>query len=583
MCKMQTLRKLNDQDRRSRSDRYIVKSTFAFALLVLFGCGPKYSGLAASPVLTPQTGDQTPAAGNVDARNDTTELSGNQNAGVTPTTPPIPMNKSIVMAPFQLEMARSDMNAIFLETVTLPSLEGVWTQSLPDFAVTDPLSVSVSGIQLSLKYAFNIPVLDADSQTWHFSARSLSADLNVSDVEASALREIDSNGNSLTVRLNGSCHQVHFNLPEGASSVAGTIKMTLDPTGRPHFELVSLDSNWTPGAWQVASLNCNGPGGFDHVVAEVAENRLRQVDPFLAQIREQIGDAIQKLVTNPLTVDVGVSPNVSLQLTMRALNTVNGGSHAETSDQVAIVGDAIFDFKDVPPKSGCGAQVADFKTPPNTSAQGDSLLLPAETIQELVTCAYMNQALMAHFDSSQISGFTKLEHSTWAEKLLVWPDLFHFHKNAVFDFDVNVERAPVIANLRSVPGHSVVADMVLPIKIDMNAPQGKGYVPYIHVHSGLTGPVAVDISAGQVKVTVDPASTLQITRDWDPKYLAAHHWTFQRIWMSKLISATKSFLQGPGLTLPLPKLNISNKLGLTIHEATTDGPNIRLGVLFDRP
>lgn len=547
-------------------------TTSLTGVMALSSCS--LQNLGKSPVQTSKFADtssaEKPAADVTPSGTPSSDPSG------VPTSSPSPVTAtSVVHTPFQLELTQSDLDSIFLNGVVLPSLSGTLSEPIPDFTVTNPINVKISGLNLTFNYNFNQPTFNAATDIWQLSANSLSADLMINRIDATQTVQVTQGGTQITVTLDGYCDQVHLILPNGATTATGAVQVDF-AKGAPHFTLTSLNSSWTPGSWQVASMDCHGPNGFDKVVANAAESELRQINPFLDQIKKVIQTNLDEVAGNNISLSLGISPNISLTLNAEKFTTLGG-----VQNFIKIEGNSDFNFTNVPQGLGCGTSLAAFPAPPNSTMAEDSITFPTGVFSALISCLYLNKSLQSHFNSTQIPSFNSLE-GNWFEEIFVWPDLLHFSHSDVFDFEISSEISPSFQNLRGGAANQVIADLNVPLTIDVNAPEHGVSVPYIHFFPTISGATAVSIASGKVTLTLQKGSKLNLDKVWDPSYLEKYDPnTF--IWTGLITSGMKGFLKNPGLSFQLPELAISPQLGMIFEDVNLEQDNIRFGVSFSNP
>ncbi|MDR3608665.1 MAG: hypothetical protein P4M08_14980 [Oligoflexia bacterium] len=500
--------------------------------------------------------------------------------GSTPASSDDPEQKtesalgSVVSSPFQLTLEQSALNAILLHGAVMKSLQGEIKQDLPDFAITDPFAVSISGIHLDVKYAFSAPVLNNRTQQWEFTTRSISADLTIDSVVANETFQVSQNGVTIVDHLNGSCGGVHLTLPAGASSASGTIQLGLNAgTGKPELTLTSFKPDWKPGAWKVTAINCQGPSGFGDLVSQAASQRLSEIDPYVAVIRQQIQVELAKLVSGPIHFEMDVSPTVSVALTA---NHFSSPAPSDFPGPVTVQGEARFLFKKVSRALGC-AQVISSSIPmpaqgSDMNCSANRLRLPIETVQALITCGYYDGALVANFDSTKVPAFSSLV-SSWIKDLIVWPDLLSFDAHSLFAFRVTSFDLPTFSNARSLGPNLIGLDAHLPLELEVDAPVDATHTPYVQLRTNFSGQMDLSLVNGLAVVRIARGSHMHIGYEWYPDYVHQYH-PDQRIWMDPIESSANDYFQKTGLQLNVPSLKVGNDLTLAPQNGHLDQDGI---------
>lgn len=484
--------------------------------------------------------------------------------------------KSTVRTPFQLNLDKATLNSLIYERVVTPAVVGEQSIAIPDSSVGEPFSIAITGISLNIKYDFGKPVVDRLQQNWKFNSRQISAELVVQKIDASQVVEIEQDGILIKVRIDGSCSNVRLGLPEGNSAFHATVRSRI-LNGKPSFDLTELVADWKPEAWQVKSMNCQGPQGFDARIAAAATDRLRLVDPFLPSIRTQIQSALHAHDADPLSLQFQIpaeNPNQAVSLTLDIGNLRDSGVA-----QVSIGGMASFDFLGLSAWSKCNALVSGLSPLPLVSSNELSLTLPFAAVPALLNCAQLDSALNYRFASTGIVAFRKLQHS-FLEKLLIWPDLNHFNQDAVFYFLSRPQFPVLLEEARATSLHHFRVATSLPLTTEMLAPQDNSWVSYLHFFTKVLGPAEFTVENESVNIKMDTSAKFDFNYDWDPNYIDRYK-PEQKICSSKLASAARDYLLGTGLTFALPRLHVSSLRSLSIESADVEGSNIKI-VFLDR-
>jgi hypothetical protein len=497
---------------------------------------------------------------------------------VSPTPTVASPKSSTVSSPFQLNLSQAALNTILLQGAVMKSLQGEIKQTLPDSSIGSPFSVTISGIHLDLKYNFNTPKLNAATQQWDFTTKEISADLTVDSVTANETVQEGTDGATIDVRINASCSPVHLILPSGSSSATGTIQLGLEG-GKPTLQLTSFTPSWTPNAWQVSAINCQGASGFGALVSQQASQMLSQVNPFVDAMQQEIESELSSLVAGPIHFEMNIAPDISVALSAEKFNSPS----ADKPGPVGIQGRANFNFLNIPRKLGCEKWIAPYDgiTLPSAdpTVAGNMLSLPLETVQALINCSYYNHELEVQFTSAQVQSFKSLV-SCWLEDILVWPDLLGFKGSSVFGFKMQTTGAPSFGDAREVGPHQIALNANLPLELEIDAPVDN-LEPYVRFQTDFVGAVQMNVSNNQAVIHTVNNSGLKLGYQFDPNYVAAHH-PDERIWLQPIESAANNYLSSTGLTFPLPTLKVSEDLTLIPQSADLDGTNVDLAIKLVR-
>lgn len=469
-----------------------------------------------------------------------------------------------VLSPFQLKLTAPSTLALLGGIQIFKAPVGQLKTDLPNQTLTTPYTVAISGIHLTLDYAFQTPVQNGSLSEWTIQSQNLGADLLVDRIDATQIIVEHSGGTTINIELKASCSAVHLQLAPESTHASATVDLSL-AQGRAQFKLKDFTANWTPSAWQILSLNCTGPTGFTELARQQIALQLQSINPFLGPLQNEIQSQLNQ-ASREIT-DWNLNPNddsgINIDLKPENLNL--------TSDGGALVsGLALFDFTKLH-STACQSKLETLSAPP-TSA--DMLFFPKAAVQKLITCAFLNHNLKAQIPGSAFPSFQSLL-SNWFLKVIVWPNLVHFNRNSDFQFTFSTEALPQIGELTDPGDQSIAFDLELPLKIAVTAPTENGHEHYIDFFSNLAGQAYLYIENGSL--WFQQGTNVPLDKVWDQNYFNAHGGD-QRICLSLMGHQFKSLIAKTGLSFTLPTWTVRQAFSLAANSLFVQGDDIAIGL-----
>jgi hypothetical protein len=357
-----------------------------------------------------------------------------------------------ITAPFNLELSNQSARALLNGIDQFQTPVGEYKTDLPDQTITNTeYPVTISGIHLTLDYTFNPPVEAAALNEYSITSKNISAEVVVDKVDASQTIVETSNGNTLTLHVNATCTNVHLQLISGATTMSGTVALTL-ANHQANFVLTDFSASWTPAAWQITSLNCQGPTGFTQLVQQQATTQLESINPFLTGIQNQIQSTLNSVAPNPISWNLfaDAASGISVNLKPDALTVLKDNS-------ALFNGSVDFNFSKLK-NTACQNQALGTAATPETT---DSLTFPLSVVQNLIKCVYLNGSASVSFQSSAFSGFKDLLEDP-PLKLLVWPNLLKFNSKNIFDMTLAATETPTFGDVSAGKNNDFSFDMEAP-------------------------------------------------------------------------------------------------------------------------
>jgi hypothetical protein len=473
---------------------------------------------------------------------------------------------SIVTTPFALDVSSKSVDDLLASSDAIQNPKGELLIPVDDQQIQSPYQVNLNGITLDLKYDFQKPQLSADYGQWTLQSNDLSAELVVKMIDATQIIEIHQGGSTLKVRINASCSDVHLSLASGRTHAEGKISFSL-VNGKPILKLSEFTAGWTADSWTVTSMNCQGPDGFDKLVAQTASDQLRLIDPSLPAIKEQIQKKLDALANEDLSFTFNVAnPNPQEQpilLTLKPQSFTN-----EPNDRLLMEGNAAITFPGA--NDQCNSTARGDFNPAKTPLTRDVLVLPFEVVNDIVDCTSQDPSFDIHLSSDDIPFFSLLDHTPLG--LFFWPDLmrYFFDYGATFDFELGLTGFPKIGIPVSTESNNIDVDVSVPFKVAVKNPS---HEPYVNFTTALNGPTHWKFEGNKVSITQN-IKKLKVNVEWDKQYVAEHD---PDQWINKhsVASHIKDFLKSPGLQYSIPDFEINQALKLT-----ADGMELKDGNLF---
>ena len=488
-------------------------------------------------------------------------------------TPTATAADNVVKTPVLISMPKAKFAALINEGAIQSNLQGASETPLEDINVTAPFQVAVTGIKLAVKYNFAAPINPAAPSEWLVQQQKLSASVTVASVTAHQIIKVIRGGTEIEVRLDGVCNNVRLELPDGKAFASG--RLTLGQReGSPRLELRDFKASWAKGSWQVVSMSCTGPEGFDRLVAQAATEKLQTIDPFYADLAAQIQGGLDGALNDKINLTFGnpIQPGQTARL-------IAPPARANANGDVVVKGDAYFYFK--PGKGGCGATIADFAQLP-TPAKGDTaLFLPFSALKALFACTHSDGSLAFATDSTKFKAWQELM-SSWMSKNAVWPDLNQFAENALFKWNGVSAAPPELTNEKPAQNpNAFTIRLAQKMNILMRAPRDGRHVNYMNISGFYTGPVYVSVAAGRVSMKTMEGGSLALNGRWDADYVRTYD-PKQAVDWARLTGEAQKGLAGQGWSFAIPTFGVSKNLMIVTKDGQLKGSNFRLGLELAR-
>lgn len=479
---------------------------------------------------------------------------------------------SVVRTPFVLTMKKESFGPLLYDGVIAKSTVGVGTIPLSDIVLTDPIQVHATGIELDLDYAFEAPASAQKPAEWTLNSKKLLAQIRVARIDAHQIVKVIRGENEFEVRMDGYCTDVKLALPPGAATAAGRLTLG-SKNGSPRLVLNDFKANWTPGSWQVVSMNCVGPDGFGDAVARTAGERLRQIDPYFGSIEAAIQEKLDSGLNGPIALELGnpIQRGQTLRLNAPAVR-------ANEKGDMVVHGEAIFYF--LGDRESCGADIGEFRAKPVTKPGDTALILPFETLKALLACTHGDRSLAFDTDSSKFPAFQELQQS-YFKKNAVWPDLNNFTKTDLFKFHGETAGAPELTGEKSVGGHAFTAKLAQKVQVDMYAPKNGKFVPYTRINVAYNGPVRVSVVGGKISVKPDFSGKLSIGGGFLKSYVETYGAKGSINWERLQPPVQEAFLK-QGWSFQIPSYGVSQKIRIVPKEGDLQSENFRIGFEVQR-
>jgi predicted RND superfamily exporter protein len=475
--------------------------------------------------------------------------------------------RNVVHAPFEMSMKKTAFSSLLFDGVIAKSLSGEQKTSLADIHTGDSLDTQIKGISVDVKYAFTAPVRNA--MEWDLASQSIAAELNIASISAHKTEVVHQGLNTITVHFDGTCSNVKLVLPAGSASASGKLDL-IQQNGAPRMLLKDFQAKWTPGSWQIVSLNCTGPQGFDQVVGNTAKQQLATIDPFLDKIETYLQQALDENLGNTAGQEIRAAnpfqPSQSLLLK-------NFETKVDGQGNLLVNGDAYFAFSAA--GNGCGADVSNFSSSPKVKSGDTALFLPFEAVKAILACVSADGSLAFDTDSQHFPAFQDFMNSE-IEKDAVWPDLNRFDPNTLMKFHGSSASAPVVENEKSSGSHAFSADLQVKMNITMLAPPNRSYIPYVDVRAYFVGPVNVTLAEGKASLKPEATSQVALQGDFDPSYVSQYHPSGTIDWTQISTQAEKALLE-QGWSFTVPTYSVSPSIALQPTDGDLEGTNLRLG------
>jgi len=473
----------------------------------------------------------------------------------------------VVHTPFVISMKKDAFAQLVFDGIVAKSTRGQNSNHLNDIVTSDPMNVRVSGISLDLKYDFSAP--SSSQSEWQLASRSIVAELNVASIEAHETATVPCGGGNCVVHVDGSCSNVKLALPEGTASASGKLVLG-QKNGAPRMILQNFKAKWAPGSWQVLSMNCTGPQGFDQAVARAAKDQLAKIDPYLNSIATTIQSQLDASMTDVGGQEISAGNPFQKSQTMLMKNFK---TKLDGQGNTVVNGDAYFYFNAA--QTGCGAEIPAFAAAPAVKAGDTAMIVPYGALRALIACVHADGSFAFDTDSAKFKAFNDFMHSGM-EKSAVWPDLNRFDENTLMKFHGATAAAPVLTGEKAVGTHVFTTNLAQKVNVTMLAPQRGHYVNYTNIVADYNGPVRVSVDSGRVSLKPVDGGRLALSGTFAPDYVAQFHPEGGIDWSRITPEAQKALLE-QGWSFALPTYGVNPKVLLQMTDGDLQGANFRLG------
>ncbi|MBC7395898.1 MAG: hypothetical protein H7333_00520 [Bdellovibrionales bacterium] len=476
-----------------------------------------------------------------------------------------PTFADILSSAFNLQLSVQSATTLLGGASQLSLPAGSFRTDLPNQNYTTPYAVAISGIHLALDYTFKTPTAGSSLNEWNIETSNVGADLAVDLINASQTITQSSGGSTIDIRVDAVCKDVRLRLAPGATQIQASVGVTFE-NGRATYTLKNFLANWSPTAWQIVSLNCEGPEGFGDTVRAELTRQLESINPFLPQIESQIQSQLTAASHQALswTLQAPDASGISVTLAPRNLQVLNDGA-------VRVEGLATFNFSKLK-NSNCQKEITSPAAEPGAS---DSLMLPLAAIEGLLDCAYLNNEPVLSFTNKEVRVFQRLLGNR-LYKLLVWPHLLKFNQSSDFTFHLRLNDAPAFGPLSASPSGDFTFPLHSHLKLGIDFPTPTGPMHAIDFSTQLEGPAQLSIRDGVVSFHQD-SKALTLSRFWDEAYLQRFN-PKQRINTSVIARYLGPFLLNSGITYALPGFEAPGAFTLAVDRATAMGENASISL-----
>ena len=465
-----------------------------------------------------------------------------------------------VTTPFTLQLNTASTLTLLGGVDVFKSPNGEFKTDLPNQSLTTPYAVAISGIHLTLDYAFNSPAPVNSLGEWSIQSKSVAATLLVDSIDASQTIVEQSGGTTLTVRLNATCRNVKLALSPNSTQVNATVDLSLT-NGTTSFLLKNFQANWTPSAWQIVSMDCQGPSGFSDLVRQNAATQLESINPFLPAIQTQVQSQLNSAAAavTSWTLNPNNTSGVSITLKAQQLHLLDAGA--------SMSGSAIFNFTKLN-QTACQSILAGE---PSVPSSADTLATPLEATRKLLQCSYLNHSMTSSFTSAEFPSFQALLQKGFL-KALFWPDLLRFDSSSIFQFQLFPSEEPSIGEVESDGANTFFFDLSVPLTLSIFAPTETGSQHYVNLSSDFSAPASLSFQNGVIFFQQDPGR-IQVSTEWDPQYVEAHD-PVERICRLEVAHGLRKLMRETGLSYTLPTWQEANAFSLSIKSAALNGTDV---------
>jgi hypothetical protein len=435
---------------------------------------------------------------------------------------------------------------------------------IPDQVINSTITVTLSQIAAKIQSPnANITTLTS-GQAWNLSLPAVNGVVNIGGISANQIIDRIVSGVHLKVRLEGTCSNITLTLPPAAAQL--TTGLTLTVSGnQATAQLNGFQMNWSASAWKVSSISCQGAEGFGDAVAQYLKAYLAQPAQLQALAQGYVQSELNRTVSQSVqSVFNGIKldtkrKDILVSLKSSSLKSVAHGyvMAGVTTIRLPLArpGQSVIESAPALP------EITDAGT-----TNLASVTFPDSVIPSLISHLHETGLIDQTFLSSQIPSLTGFLHSGF-QKFFVFPDLRKFPSEAIMHF-VTSMTTPGTGTIDESVKHgtsgvssSVQMNLSLPLRIEMQVPQGSIYENYVEFLAPLQTLASVKIENGNL-VTQLTNLNLKLKATWDPTYITNHD-PNKSIWLSQINGKIKNALTAQPLSYTLPPLNLG--LGEIFH------------------
>jgi hypothetical protein len=451
----------------------------------------------------------------------------------------------LVRSPFYFPVSPTDYKKVLENYDPLKDLGQ--SAHIDQIQINSPYKTSINGVNFLFNASSRLVPLD---ETGKFNYT-----INVSQVQASIekivtddLIEQNVGGAILHAFLRGTCTGLNVQSANSSLKVTGSLDVYSE-NGRLKMEAKSFEIQGVSD-WSISTQNCVGPSGYQAVLEKAILDLMKNNDSLKNLLRQGLDSALAKM-SDKLNAQILNVMSTKLMDGVNLVLTPSGVDLVGSTGWLVIQGEVVTKISSS--QSGDVVVPAVMDASDSNFVASSGLLLSQEYLQTVIKNLHQEGMIKYAFSGKGIPSFMSFLSNRFFQWFL-WSDLAHFAKDTDFHFLAKSGSQPVVT-LSTIERGAVFYNIKDTMNVNMDAPQGGGYIPYMNFQSNVDVNSWMAVSGGKMFVGLyEPKMDLKAA--WDPSYTAKNKpaKNFNAKFFAKQIASS---VKGAQKSLPLPELNLN--------------------------
>lgn len=472
----------------------------------------------------------------------------------------------VVQTDFLFQLDNSIFQSSEFELAT--RLQGEERFTLPDTVVAAQVPVHVKGIEAVVNYKMKSGSKYVFLGAEHMMAsENVSARITIREMSVDAVVERVVSGVKVSVRVQASCENIQLDLPQGQSTIAGSIRTAVDNDGLPRVDIPWFDVSWNETSWQANDFKCQGLNGFKEEIQTGLKQYLKSPAAFSEEMKKAVQDAVvaqtrqlKEWFVQPRLLNVDVE---GLKVVMHPQKILGF-----KATQFQIKG--VLEFAFVSPSVNDVIEVKSDGSMPES--QGFVLYIPDAAVSAMKSMAYRTGFLHMRKRGQEIAAFQEIRKDLINE-VWVWPELQLYPKNAEFLFDFSLASEPVLSELSADKDGAPLGALDAHVFVQSWAPKGTGFEKFVAFDAPFKAQYRLTIEGGELRAKM-PNPMIDLKATWDPDYAKKRR--FEKVNTDLMRTELLKSLKVDGVRVPLGLLPLTSQVKLAPQQIRKEGRWLRL-------